>query len=389
MLRRFLVGSSPGVTLAAVAQPALSSWAANTQTAGYTVTLALVAQPATLQFIAGEPSAYAQILNNVVAMLQAAHIDTYITLRPEPYPMTSGPTAYVMPGSWSRLQGQVTGDGRYFAGVTSSLTVRVVSRSLKDQPFVNAAMLTDTSTGLLRTVHAVANILDTEFVMDDSGLIPLTEKPLVLSTQTAPRLYKKADSWSYVDLVFQADFALKILSTVPYMPVTQAAPLSTNLADLLLAVQSTINGPNGLNLPNAAISLFSEPYPTQGSPLLLIAPAGFNTDMPDQIGAGRFFDVKDGSFSITLVERNLMDRAFLDYQRLDSANPVYGVYSQLQALCEVLELSFPADSGGNYLAVDPLRLDSVDIPKYYGDANTLIGMKTLWKTSFWPNYSTP
>lgn len=328
-----------------------------------------------------------------------------VTMWPEPFPTAGGPLTYVMPGAWRQLATHIDGAGRYYSLYDCQFTVRIIDRSLRDPAFVDTARLTRDTTGLLRTVHDVINVLDIEFVFEEDGVTPICVEPLKLLSATKPKTYGSykntktfrgghipgdTNEWCYVDLNFNAKLALNFINfELPDLSATDSTPAATNLADLLLSIQSLIVGTEAFTLNECPISLSSEPFPQIGTPFCLVTPGEFRTVDGHWSGDGRHYATLDGTVTLSIIERNVMDQSYLDYQRLLNPRSIYGMYACHQSLVEGTHLQFPVNPDGLSLTEEGIRLVSVDKPRYYGDAKSWCALDSVYAVRYFPEMTLP
>lgn len=344
-----------------------------------------------------------QIVESILATSGTFNINTaMVTLWQEPFPTQGGPLAYVMPGPWQQDASQIDGAGRYFSIFNCQFTVRVIDRSVRDQAYVDTARLTLASVGLLRTADVVINLLDVEIVYESDGITPLVVEPLKLLSQSKPMLYGdkgrgdtlrksgKSREWSYIDLVYNARITLKFVNyALPDYSVPSVGSIPTNLADVLLAIQSLIVTNGFFTRNECPISLSSEPFPQIGTPFCVITPGEFRTVDGHWSGDGRYFATLEGIVTITIIEQNVLDQGYQDFQRLLNHNSLYGLYITHQDFIEGMHLAFPVNPDGKSVTEEGIRLVSVGIPRYYGESKAWVALDSVFKLRYYPDVTLP
>lgn len=251
------------------------------------------------------------------------------------------------------------------------------------------------SNGILRNAHIIIDNLNLRFAysLDDNSV--LTEEPLILQSQTFG-MYRGASEWGYTDLNFYFKFyqpyifpvlpdihSLPFYTTGTLFPTRlfpkrsfspsvygyyqiPLSPVSTNLADILLAVQSKIVSNGVFTSHQSKIVLEDEVFPMQSGPFCSISPIEFSFEEPDTYGAGRAFSTMSGRIKISPVVQNISDLSGQANYALTDSDPTLGLLTLVEKIQEYLDISFLADTNGNCICTEPMILEEIGKPYYYG-----------------------
>jgi hypothetical protein len=135
-----------------------------------------------------------------------------IVLKKEPYPnspSSAGEYVTISPGDFRTIDGQVSGGGRFFTGLSGEIYIRVYALSANDEPNVDEQR----TLLLLGMAHDIVNFLQLFFPLTGIGTM-MAEQPIRLTSQSQPIRYSKAGEWISVELPFELEYYMSLDTSV-------------------------------------------------------------------------------------------------------------------------------------------------------------------------------
>lgn len=177
-------------------------------------------------------------------------------------------------------------------------------------------------------------------------------------------------------------------------PVPPPRPIAASLDAVLLQVAAGIAGA-GLGTPpdrvitptRAFVSLDPEPWASAGGPIAALRPGRFAARDGTQVGTGRFAQIKDGSFTVTVADRCLLDQGGHDLDRLlapadgDRSANLLDLAHQIE---DLLTGTFVEDAVGNLLSVEPMFFREQSDPRRYSRDDAWAAVDLTFSLSYIP-----
>lgn len=331
-------------------------------------------------------SRYIDIIASLEIYLESV-LPVTTTIIEQPYPLLSGPFAFVVPGVQRLMEPQTVGGGRYFTGVEGNFTIRIIDQSYRDIAYSNLSKLTDLTYGILRTAHAAMQSVNFKIPIDPNGA-PIVEEPFVITSIESRKEYQGGSAWAVNEFNVRARYQINFNPLV--LPDnTLARPVATNLADLLLGFRTLINNTNIIPSQNVNLSLYEEPFPIGGQFFCTINPDPSQYFDPDVYGAANFYTTMDSYINTNFIVRNVLDIAGRADSLLLNRNLSLGIIAFMAGVINGIQLAFPVDANGSPLTEEPIWIEEIGPPRRYAEAGSYATIPTKWRARWQANMPSP
>jgi hypothetical protein len=156
------------------------------------------------------------------------------------------------------------------------------------------------------------------------------------------------------------------IADTPYTPV---AGLPCTLAEIGYAVQALLVSSSVAPLNRVIFSRKRQPFPASGYPQIIITRQDFELNQGMYQGGNRYATIHEGMIEVTVNSMSQKDMAEQDQYRLmgnPTTNPaIIGLEQMALAVINTLHGEFVANARGDFLTVEPLRMDGDATPVEY------------------------
>lgn len=139
--------------------------------------------------------------------------------------------------------------------------------------------------------------------------------------------------------------------------------------NILDSIKSTSPSAYGVTTPNAAVTLYPEPFPLARGPAAFVMPLGHRCKPPQVTGDGRYFYGMDGLVRVRVVDGSLRDAFQRDGYRLDLDGTSYGLLRTAHDLIDKLHITIPLFDDGLPIVEEPIIITSQSPVSVYGRSN--------------------